>query len=269
MTGSEMESDEEVEGTYVEKLLKDSHFTVYKHRNYKYSTLQQQKCRSWTWTTLDFHLFLPKMKHWCSCTPTHPSGWDCSELFHLCKQLDPNTPGLSQVKNIKLPGYVPPSKVYIFAYTKSNNKFKICLGHVHSFTQPVVCHSMPISHQQFCAQKQGTSYASHGNNTEATNRTTQKGAEDRVWIAWEIQPCTWTSHGSILVHAHKVSWTLKDMYIYSKSLQNHTSGVPAHHFARCIQVPDEWPDGPAVPSTEKAICSKGWQIQHIWICIKA
>ena len=33
MTGSEMESDEEIEGTYVEKLLKDSHFTVYKHRN--------------------------------------------------------------------------------------------------------------------------------------------------------------------------------------------------------------------------------------------
>ena len=31
----------------------------------------------------------------------------------------------------------------------SNNKLKICLCHVHSFTQPVVCHSMPISYQQF------------------------------------------------------------------------------------------------------------------------
>lgn len=29
------------------------------------------------------------------------------------------------------------------------------------------------------------------------------------------------------------------LYIYSQSLLKHTSGVPAHHFARSIQIPDE------------------------------
>ena len=70
-----------------------------------------------------------------------------------------------------------------------------------------------------CAQNQGTSYALHCSNTEATNRTTQKGAEDRVWIAWEIQPSTWTSHGSIQVHACKVSWTLNKVFTSTLFLQ--------------------------------------------------
>ena len=118
-----------------------------------------------------------------------------------------------------------------------------------------------------CPANQDTSYASHCNNKTATNRTTQKGAEDRVWIAWEIQPSIWTPLDLFrCMSVRYLKHTKNYLYIYSQSLQKHTSGVPAHHFARSIQIPDEWPDGPAVPSTEKAICSKGWRVQHIWIC---